>query len=763
MLVGDAITACGLTIEQPDGDVIVVAVNQHGTLVHRTAGEVAANTLGRNFYQAGGVFKPGAIVNNTGRVAKNLVRIVWLAFDADLSDYLGWEKADLWALDDETLYELIELQRADLERIVGELGLSFTRLDYTGYGLCGYLYLDDVSGKRIDDVRAAYKGIVSAINHRWGQGDLVDRSVSDAGTRITRIPGSINDKGDQERISRTLSQSGELFSLEQLTTAIGQRPSNVVHLNAAGSHRLPDDVASQLVEQMVSVWTPGQKHIVSLGLAGMLAKAGVAQEQALDVVRAISAKAGDNRPDDREKTVLTTYKRLSAGEQTAGYFSLKGRIPDALLTWIDQELGRLRQATVHVVMPGRPTKKSEELTDDERIERGLGGRFAPPPAAAYFGWFREYADLMSPTTEAADQFHLGASLAMAGAQIGRNVHCWYNSEELYGNLYVVLIGRTGTSRKDTAIKRALALPDMVAGKKIIPSYAVQRDISSAEGLIKSLKDAPNTLLYLTEMSATLKNARRKSTSTILDRLIEAWDTPRRMQNLSKMDASEVYDPYVSILSATQPGRLARAMGDEEIESGFANRWLYIPGSGKPPIAWTPDVDAIAAGELYADLADAVRNYSVGQRIRVSDTARPKWEDWYLAVADEMGDDEDLADMRTRHPSIVLKIALIHAVTDRAAVIEWKHIEPAIELVNWSWGMVKRMMQAWGARDERYLEDRIVSVLSQRGPLPRRQLQQICGSRKWTGKDFALAIDWMRKNDTITIDPTGLIGLGRDSV
>ena len=369
---------------------------------------------------------------------------------------------------------------------------------------------------------------------------------------------------------------------------------------------------------------------------------------------------------------------------------------------------------------------------------------------------------MSPTTEAADQFHLGAALAVAGAQIGRNVHCWYNSEELYGNLYVVLIGRTGTSRKDTAIKRALALPDMAHLTKIIPPYAVQRDISSAEGLIKSLKDSPNTLLYLTEMSATLKNARRKSTSTILDRLIEAWDTPRRMQNLSKMDASEVYDPYVSILSATQPGRLARAMGDEEIESGFANRWLYIPGSGKPPIAWTPDVDSIAAGQLYTDLSDAVRHYSVGQRIRVSEDARPKWEEWYLAVADEMGDDEDLADMRTRHPSIVLKVALIHAVTDRATTIEWRHIEPAIELVNWSWGMVKRMMQAWGARDERYLEDRILSVLAQRGPLPRRQLQQITGSRKWTGKDFALAIDWMRKNDTIVIDPAGMIALGRDA-
>ena len=758
MLVGDAITACGLTIEQPDGDVIVVAVNQHGKLVHRTAAEVADKNLGRNTYQAGGIFRPGSIVDNRGRKAENLVRIMWLAFDADLSDYLGWTKQDLWELDDETLADLVALQRSDLERIFGEIGLRFTRLDYTGYGLCGYLYLDELSGRKIEEVGQAYKSIVTAVNQRWGNGDLVDRSVSDAGTRITRIPGSINDKGSVERVSRTISHDGELYSLEQLQAAAGQKRSNVVHLSGPGDKRLDAEKQALIIEHMIPVWTLGQKHIVSLGLAGMLAKAGVAQEQALQIVQEISRRAGDERPDDRAKTVITTYKRLEAGEQTTGYFSLKGRIPDALLDWLDQELGQVRQASVTVLMPGRPSKKSEELSDDERIERGIGGRFTPPPAGAYFGWFAEYRDIMAPTTEAPDQFHLGAGLVIAGAQIGRTVSCWYNSEDLYGNLYAVLVGRTGTSRKDTAIKRALALPDYARGTKIIPAYAVHRDVSSAEGLIKTLKQDPNTLLYLTEMSATLKNARRKSTSTILDKLIEAWDTPRRMQNLSKMDSNEVFDPYVSILSATQPGRLARAMGDEEIESGFANRWLYVPGSGKAPIARTPDVDVIGAGELFADLSDAVRHFKIGERLRMSEAAGSKWDDWYRAVAEEMGDDEDLADMRTRHPTLVLKIALIHAVTDRSKSLEWRHIEPAMEFVNWSWGMVKQMMQAWGARDERYLEDRIISILSARGPLPKRQLQQACSSRKWTGKDFALALEWMRKNDTIVFDASGNVGL-----
>lgn len=758
MLVGDAITACGLSLEQPDGDLIVVALASDGRLIHHSAPEVAARNLGANLYQAGGVFRSGSVSGSRGRNADNLVRIVWLAFDADLSDYLGWQKADLWVLDERTIGELIEMQRGDLERIFGELGLSFTRLDYTGYGLCGYLYLDDITGRKLDEVRAAYKGIVAAVNARWGQGDLVDRSVSDAGTRITRIPGSINNKGEIERVSRTLAQTGEVYSLEQLQQAAGTSRPKVVRIGGTGSKRLSDATAERIVTEMVPVWTLGQKHVVSLGLAGMLGKAGVAQDQALAIVEAISAQAGDTRPDDRAKTVQTTYKRLEAGKETTGYLSLRGRIPDALLAWLDHELDRIREATVTVTMPGRPSKKHEELTDDERIERGIGGKFSAPPELAYFGWFGEYRNLMAPTTEAPDQFHLGAALAIAGAHIGRQLACWYNSEALYANLYVALVGRTGTSRKDTAIKRALMLPDYMVMRKIVPNFAVKRDVSSAEGLVKNLKENANLLLYLTEMSATLKNARRKSTSTILDKLIEAWDTPNRIQNLSKLESNEAIDPYLSIITATQPGRLARAMGDEEIESGFASRWLFVPGSGKSPIARTPDIDTVGAGELFADLDAAIRHYQVDTRLRISERAGDQWDQWYYSIAAEMDTDEDLADMRTRHPSLVLKIALIFAVTDRADAIEWRHIEAAIALVEWSWGMVQKMMQAWGARDERYLEDRIVSVLQNRGPMTRRQLQMRCGSRKWTGKDFALAMEWMRKNDTITIDASGVISL-----
>ena len=750
MLVGDAITACGLTIEQPDGDVIVVAVNQHGTLVHRTAGEVAGNTLGRNFYQAGGVFRPGAIVNNKGRVAENLVRIVWLAFDADLSDYLGWEKADLWSLDDQTLIELIDLQRADLERIVNELGLSFTRLDYTGYGLCGYLYLDDVSGKRIDEVRTAYKGLVSAINQRWGQGDLVDRSVSDAGTRITRIPGSINDKGKTDRVSKTLSQSGEVFSLEQLQSAAGQRPSNVIHLNPTTTLRLPQEVATQLVDQMVPVWTQGQKHIVSLGLSGMLAKAGVAQEQALDIVRAISERAGDERPDDREKTVLSTYKRLSAGEQTAGYFSLKGRIPDALLAWIDQELGRLRQATVTVIMPGISGKANDDQS------RAID--FLPPPEIAVRGWVSEYIDAVTPTTEAVPAFHLGCAVTVAGSLMGRRiaVEC---GEVVYPNLFTLLVGASGASRKDTAIRRSLRLisdSHFLAGQVNTSEVTIATDVASSEGVVRQLSEKPNTLLYLTEFSKVVNNSRREGTKTITNTLMQAWDTPVVMQNMTKAAPIEARFPYLSILGATQPEILADLMTDTDIHSGFANRFLFVCGGVGPANPWPPALPKSESTRLYLDIMDAVKYYGETTLGRTA-AATAFWEDWYRAFHGATDRDAEESAMVTRHPAMALKLALIYAVLDRAPAIDREHLETGVAIVEWSWANIKPMLPSWGGSIDNKIQAKIIETLTKRGSMTRRDLQRYAkGRRPLT--DYHKVFEIMLKTGEFALDPTGKVGL-----
>lgn len=431
--------------------------------------------------------------------------------------------------------------------------------------------------------------------------------------------------------------------------------------------------------------------------------------------------------------------------------------------WADvkEVLGIVPAAKVEFTVGGNRDRvkdaasRSTAASAGDRSDDEIAATYPPVPEIVYYGRFDAYRNIMGPTSEAPDIFHLGASLTMAGAMIGRRVHAVYNSEELYGNLYTVLVGPSGSSRKDTAIKRATNLPFWPSAETtrlITPSFTISRDVSSAEGLITVLKAQPNTFLYLTELSAMIKNARRKGTSTILDRLIEAWDTPEVLQNLNKLNPVTAIKPYLSIIAATQPGRLASEMEDEDLHSGFANRWLFLFGAGKEPMARPPSVDRNAAWRVYEQLFDAIHSYPEGSVIGWGESANKRWDEWYLATTRKSkNSDEESASMRVRHATLIQKIALIYAVTDRSWKVELHHLEPAIALVDWMWGVLKESIRGWGVSPISQLELKIEQVLKTRGELKRRDLQRACSnSRKWDSNDFARVIESMVKNGTVEV-------------
>lgn len=383
-----------------------------------------------------------------------------------------------------------------------------------------------------------------------------------------------------------------------------------------------------------------------------------------------------------------------------------------------------------------------------------------PPTEAVYGWFGEYLALMAPTTEAPPAFHLAAALTVAGAAIGKRVRTEYASEPLFANLYTVLIGPSGSSRKDTAIKRALSLswPPQWERQAVSLPYQTVTDVSSAEGLIRSLERGPNTLLYLTELSNLMRNARRKGTSTILPRLIEAFDTPAKLSNLSKGDPQEVTDPYLSIIAATQPGILSTEMGVEDIHSGFANRWLFVPGDRRERKPTPPKLDKSASWRLWKDLNEAVMSYGPGSALHEAGDVQAVWDVWYLK---ERARTEEEGSMSVRHPVLVRKIALILAVSDTAKQIQLAHVTAAIALVDWMWEQTRRLMADWGVGIDSQLENRVVDVLTRCGPLKKRELQMKTKGRKWSAIEFDRVFRAMVSNQTIGFDTEGKVGLVDD--
>lgn len=694
-----------------------------------------------------------------GRSKANVKRVWFLPFDCDLADFLTMSKDEVYALSqDEINGYLPDFVEAATGAITAQ-SLPISGVEYTGHGILVRTRLSYPDSDRVAEIDTALKTIVKRINTAAGF-PLVDPSGTDAGTRIVRIVGSLNGKslkyGQPARQTRSLFESDETMRVADLLriAAEPRKGATVTPILADHGKRLSDADAQAVVDAVAPHWQLGVKHKAALSLAGRLAKAGVPEAQALAIIEALAAQ--DEKPWDRAKCVASSYARMRAGANVLGYFGMAAWLPQDAVDFVDGKLEAFRATTQGRILQRGETKRETPVAD-------LVFRADPVPEQCFHGWFAAYHALVEPTTEASDAFHLGAGLTLAAAMIGRRVRLSFASDPLYANLYAVLIGPSGSSRKDTAIKRAIRIPQLNLNPHvwINPTYHIARDISSAEGLITVLKDHNNTLLYLTELSAMLANARRKSTSTILDRLIEAWDTPHVLENLNKLSPQVATNPYLSIIAATQPGRFAAQISDEDIHSGFANRWLFLPGVGKEPRANPPSLNEPAAWKLYLDLKAVIEAYPENHLMRMDADASERWSVWYLAQVAAMGRDEDEDAMRVRHGALIHKLALIYAVTDGAQAVQLVHLETAIALVDWMWVGVKRLMREWGVTRDVQIENRIIDTLERKGPMKRRALQQLCSNRKWSAREFVAAFEAMVKNGTIVTDQAGLVGLPLD--
>jgi hypothetical protein len=375
----------------------------------------------------------------------------------------------------------------------------------------------------------------------------------------------------------------------------------------------------------------------------------------------------------------------------------------------------------------------------------------------------EYIDLMKPTTEAPDGYHLGVGLTIVGAMIGRRIYVNYGSP-LYANLFTLLVGTSGRSRKDTAIKRGTRMLTSRVNEKTKQRQAnvqIVMDVTSAEGLISSLSEHSNILLYLTEFSRLMANAKRKGTTTIAPVLMEAFDTPTKISNLSKLNPVTADYPYLSILSATQPRILEGLMSEEDVHSGFINRWLIVPGESDSPLPWPTTVDNEVVLLLFERIHAAIHDaFPDGFAVDLGSDALPYWKSWYIDEW-QRKQTEDESAMRVRHPVLVIKLALIYTVLSGEHVITREILERAITIVEWMWNHVSRLLPGWGGTLHGRIEAKITQELNDRGPTKKRVLTQYCRSRTWSTQDFNAALEAMYKAGLIHIDANGTVGFRND--
>jgi hypothetical protein len=741
--VGAALDALGIT-DRP-GEELILATIAGTRIRHRVIDDaLRGEPLEPDTYVATGRFRAGTVAGR-GRKEENVASVFALAIDSDLKDFLGVTAKEVHALAAEQLDADLTEHLTAVSRVCKASGLVPNTIVETGYGYALWYMLAAEDQGDVERARRVYKRLVAALNHAAGW-RLADPQVSDAGTRIMRVPGAPNTKGPAPRSTALIDIDPDAWSLERLDEAAAAiepdtaAPEPVVIAPAVRANisgvDLDPSAAHEIAALVAPYWSSGNRHALALGLAGWFKRNGVSKAMALGIVDACAT--GDDEREDRITAVETTYAR--SDNAVVGWSSLRELLPPLTIRRIDDLLSSFWRAQqranaapeVEVVMSGaskpaltmiRERAEVASQADDEAVDRAI--EYAPLPDVVFQGALGEYVEIMAPCTEAPLQYHVGAFLAANGALAGRCAYTPYASKLVYANQYVMLVGSTGTSKKDTAIRFAT---EKFAGLPLPPSLTVRTrerwsridDAGSDVALLGHLAEHPNSLLILPELQTLLSKMRRKGQEALFERMLELWDANARYENLTKASHIIVENPTLSVIAGIQPVRLRSAVNDDLISSGFVNRWLYFPGEAVAPLADPPSVNVSNAQALLEEIVsryDDLETLAGGSgpvEIPFSADSNEQWKRFYDRLWYKRRSDPDAGELSARYPDLTRKVALTYALTDLSrampSVIEWRHVEAAMALIDWQEKAVETLKREWGGTDETRIEARILAAL-----------------------------------------------------
>lgn len=293
------------------------------------------------------------------------------------------------------------------------------------------------------------------------------------------------------------------------------------------------------------------------------------------------------------------------------------------------------------------------------------------------GWIAQYREWVEPSTDGAIEGIFGTGIVELGMALGRHVGVQYG-RATYANLYSLLAGLPGVTRKTTLQSRGRDIRQMAFEEGLIKS---QRTIGSGEGLLEQFSREENeegtnrvnlvpvpgqiVLLDEPEFCSLLKKARRPGTANITEILLSLYDgddlSPR-----TRSKPMRVIAPFFSIVTATTSENLERTLLDVDIESGLMPRFCTFYCTPREPVAYPPPPDQeklnILATELQAIVEHARDVSAKTQVISLSTAARKDWETIFRDVSVTTREERGLgAAIMARVPQQIMKIALIYAI------------------------------------------------------------------------------------------------------
>jgi hypothetical protein len=377
-------------------------------------------------------------------------------------------------------------------------------------------------------------------------------------------------------------------------------------------------------------------------------------------------------------------------------------------------------------------------------------RNAPKPSPdCLYGLIGDIAKAGSENTEA-NAFAVAASaLAYLGVAVGRGPYMPIGDDWNHARLNFVHVGRSSRGRKGTAKK--LVISRIAKAVKELNEHLAPQihtgGLSTREGLALMIHDGwtqgneevpaieDKRLLAVESEFANVLHQTRRDGNTLSAALRDAWDGTC-IKPAIKTNRVWASHPHIGVLADITPSELRDLMASRELSNGFANRFIFFWAEGDKvnpfPRPTAKDViDGFA--RRIADVllfAGAERHVDRdAHRMGFSSEAALLYAKLYKGELRDRSAGEHITGLLDRRAPVLLRLAMIFAMTDKTFTIEVPHINAGMAWIRYWTDSVKFIFQS--ALDEvrtaqvNETAAELIDFLKLQGKVSRTELIKVC--------------------------------------
>lgn len=379
---------------------------------------------------------------------------------------------------------------------------------------------------------------------------------------------------------------------------------------------------------------------------------------------------------------------------------------------------------------------------------GLHRNAPHPHRSCLYGLVGEVACAGGEGTETNPYAIAANFMAYLSCAIGRGVYLPIGNTWHHPRLFCLHIGRSGRGRKGDAVQLVLRIDQGLRDLDYRLAPQIHRGgLSSREGLVALMHDGylqgkqdipaiDDKRLWVVESEfANVLHQGRREGNTLSAALRDCWDGVS-LKPATKSNRIYASHPHVCLSGAISPSELTGMLTTRELTNGFANRFLMIWAERSQILPFPKPTPQTVVDTLAGKVLEILRFTGSDQperrdhlRMELSTQAQWRYAQLYRTDLNEDQGSEIVNSMLERRAPMLLRLAMLFALTDLQTRIDVHHIDAAMAWMQFATASARYVFVS--AADEaklaRALElsDRVLTFLRERGQATRSQINSEC--------------------------------------